>query len=446
VAEPTKVPFSVVDEAVHLLETEASPWSIQMEVRVAGHLDDVRLRSALDQALRSHPMARARKLASRPRLPGDQWEIAPGADVDPVRAVDCPDDAALEATRAELQSLRVPLAESPPFRVRLARHPGGDVLMLNANHAAMDAFGALRFLQSVARAYAGQPDPMPEPGPLQAREFLSGITRAGIRTRARRLLAVAEKLRDVVSPPARLAAEGATGETGYGFHQLSLSRAQTEAVTSLDHPGTVNDVLLGALHLAIAGWNDAHGSPCGRIGVLVPVNLRPADWRHDVVGNLSLPERVHTSRFERRNPKVALRTLSAQTARRKKSGMGTALINVLERSRTMPLWAKQALVTLMTVTGNRLVDTAMLSNMGRLDELPSFGPEAGETVELWFSPPGRMPLGLTVGAVTAAGRLHLVFRYRRRLFSDEAARLFAERYLSELNGLIDQARPQQLAS
>ena len=91
----------------------------------------------------------------------------------------------------------------------------------------------------------------------------------------------------------------------------------------------------------------------------------------------------------------------------------------------------------MPVTGDRLVDTAMLSNLGSMDEPPTFGPGVGATVEAWFSPPARMPLGLTVGAVTVGGRLHLSFRYRRRLFDAHAAGRFADRFVAELTGLLD---------
>nr|MBA2751276.1 hypothetical protein [Actinomycetota bacterium] len=101
----TTIPFSVVDEAVHLLDTEAAPWSIQMEVRVTATLDEARLRASLHRALEAHPMARVRKLASHPALQRNVWEIMPGADIDPVRAVDCPDDAALADARSKLQSL-----------------------------------------------------------------------------------------------------------------------------------------------------------------------------------------------------------------------------------------------------------------------------------------------------------------------------------------------------
>ena len=158
-----QVPFNVVDEVVYLLDTEAEPWSIQLEVRVAGALDEDRLRTALSEALERHPMARARKAPTGPRSEHQyRWEITAKADLDPLRILDCPDDEALHAARSQLQSRSVPLVESPPLRIWLARNPAGDMLMVNAKHAAMDGFGTLRFVRSLARAYAPEPDPVPE--------------------------------------------------------------------------------------------------------------------------------------------------------------------------------------------------------------------------------------------------------------------------------------------
>lgn len=442
----TRIRFSAVDEAVHLLDTEAAPWSVQIEVRVAGALDESRLRAAVSQALGRHPMARARKVASRRTAHHDHWEIPADTDVDPLGVVDCPDDEALATARSELQNLKVPLTESPPLRLRLARHRGGDVLMLNANHAAMDAFGALRVLSSVGRAYAGEPDPAPVPDLRESRQLLARLAATDLRTRVRRALALVEKVRDLVSPTARVAPESASGEVGYGFHQVSLSAPRTRELVEADHAGTVNDLLLTALHLAIDTWNTERKQSCGRIGVLVPADLRPSEWHRDVVGNFSLPARVSTSARSRRSPALALEHLTTQTARKKRTGMGTALVDVLARSDRLPLWVKQAMVAAMPLTANRLVDTAMLSNLGQLAETPSFGPDAGDTVELWFSPPGRMPLGLTVGAVTVADRLHLTFRYRRSLLDADAAARFAEGFLIELDGFGNATRSAMAAA
>jgi NRPS condensation-like uncharacterized protein len=477
---PSTVPFSVIDEAVHLLDVPTAPWSIQLEVRVQGQLDEERLRAAITVALDRHPMARVHKKASHLKVHLDTWIIASRARLDPLRVVDCPDEEAIAATRAELQAISVPLTESPPLRVVLARHPGGDLVMLNVNHAAMDGFGVMRVLQSIARAYSGAPDPLPTIDFVQSRNVTGRLEGAKLSIRIRRQLELAARLRDLVVPPARVADEGADDEGGYGFVHSCLSEAATAAVVrgasaagggasaaggggsaagrggwaaggggakakaagnGRNKTATVNDVLLAALHLAIADWNEEHATPCRRIGVLVPANLRPPEWRNEIVGNFSLPARISTSRRDRRSPVRALKAVATKTRRKKQVGMGTAFIELLGQTSLLPLWAKKALVLALPLTGNRLVDTAMLSNLGRLDSLPSFGdgPGSGAVEELWFSPPARMPLGLTIGAATFERRLHLVLRYRHRLFDHRAAVRFSDLYLHKLQLLADAA-------
>ena len=412
------VTFSVIDEAIHLLDVATAPWSIQLEVGVSGRLDEARLRAAIGEALQRHPMARARKKPSRLRRPLDEWAITPAAQIDPLHVVDCPDDESLGAARAALQGISVPLTESPPLRAVLARrHDDGDLLMLNVNHAAMDGFGALRVLRSIARAYAGDVDPVAPADFRQTRNLPAQLASPRLSVRVRRQLELATRMRDLVAPPARVASAGATDEAGYGFVHTRLSATQTSALTqrgAAKRRPTVNDVLLASLHLAIADWNASHTKPCRRIGVLVPANLRPAEWGKEVVGNFALPARISTTRRQRRTASRALAAVAAQTARKKQVGMGTAMIELLGRTRLLPLWAKRAFVMALPLTGNRLVDTAMLSNIGRLEDL-SFGgglggglgggpdgghdggPDGATVDELWFSPPARMPLGLTIG-------------------------------------------------
>ena len=425
-------PFNAVDEVVHLLDTEAEPWSIQLEVRVGGALDEERLRTALSQALDRHPMARARKAPTDGRT--DQrfcWEITAKAELDPLRVVDCPDDATLHAARCHLQSRSVPLAESPPLRMWLTRNPDGDVLMVNANHAAMDGFGTLRFVQSVARAYAQEPDPVPDIDPVEARSLENLVGTDDTPTKLRRLAMVAEKARDTVVTPARIAPEGGVDHPGYGLHHLLLSAAQTEQLVTKDLPGTVNDVLLAALHMTIAEWNEEHRAGARRIAVMVPVNMRPSDWQQEVVGNVLLPVRVSTGSSDRSSPMAVLEAIVEQSRRIKEAGTGGALIEVLGRSRSIPLRAKEVSSPALRLLGNRLACSALLSNLANLDDPPSFG-DAGETTEVWFSAPARMPLGLSVGVVTVNGRLHAVFRYRHPLFDADAAARFADRFVAAL--------------
>ncbi|MDQ1365493.1 MAG: hypothetical protein QOE57_1535 [Acidimicrobiaceae bacterium] len=405
-------PSEQVPDPDDLLDPSVSAWSLQLEARVTGTLDETRLRRAFGEIL-----------------------DGTAADHEVLNVVDCPDDDTLDSTRVLLQAAPVRVSDWPPLNARLARHPGGDVLMLNINHAASDGVSAMRILRSLAEAYRGEGDRDAPPDFLVVGDVPVSPASAPVsRWKARYLLAL-ERLRDLLAPPAQLASDQAGDDPGYGFHLVSLSADETRRIVDPGRPGRSRNILLAALHLAIGDWNLEHGSPGHRIGVLVQVNLRPPDWRDETVGNFSVTARVSTSRRHRRDRPSALAAITGQTTRNKRTRSGIALIAALDRSGLLPLWAKQSLIVLQPLTRNRLIDTAMLSNVGVLDEVPSFGPDAGETVDVWFSAPSRAARSVCIGAVTVAGRLHLVFRYPHRVFGPDAARRFAACYQAQLLGI-----------
>lgn len=434
-----RLPFTVIDEAVHLLDTPMEPWSIEVEVAFSGRLDEDRLRAAVATAATNHAMVRARQCPARLWDRHFTWEIGPGLELDPVRVVECPDDESLAATRARLQSFSVPLVESPPLRLWVARRPegaDGDTLMVNVNHAAFDGFGTIRFLQAVGRAYTGGTDPLPSVPLEEARDVRGHLDSDDARVQAERWRDLAEKFGDLVRAPARLAVEDGVDEAGYGFTHVQLSVQETEAVTARSGDSvTVNDLLLAALALAIDTWNAEHGTATGRIGILVPVNLRPKPWQADIVTNFVLDTRVSAGLSDRRDDDALLEAISGHTERVKRWGAGAALIELLGLSPYLPLWAKAPVSPLLWLTGYRLIDTAILSNLGAVKDLPQFGPEAGEVTALWFSAPTRMPCGLSLGAASVGGRLCLSFRHRHPQFGPEAARRFADLYRFELSRL-----------
>lgn len=276
----------------HLLNPAVSAWSLQLEARVSGTLEESRLGAALAGIL-GHRAANHQVL----------------------RVVDCPGDDDLVLIRAELQAAPVPISEWPPLRACLAHHPGGDVLMLNVNHAASDGFGALRVLRAVSQAYAGQADPDSAIDFLAVSDLPVRPASAPVsRWRAGQRSAV-ERIRDLIARPARLAPDQGDDDPGYGFHQISLSASDTRRMIDPERPGTSRNILLSALHLAIGEWNLLHGTPGHRIGVLVQVSLRPPHWRQATVGNFSVTARVSTSRRHRRHGASALAAVTAQTDR-----------------------------------------------------------------------------------------------------------------------------------
>ena len=83
----------------HLLDPGA--WSVHLEIRVDGPLDDTRLAKALDAVVGHRP---------------SEHEV--------LDVVDCADDDALDRARAEVLGEPVAVTEWPPLRARLARLPG----------------------------------------------------------------------------------------------------------------------------------------------------------------------------------------------------------------------------------------------------------------------------------------------------------------------------------
>jgi NRPS condensation-like uncharacterized protein len=157
---------------------------------------------------------------------------------------------------------------------------------------------------------------------------------------------------------------------------------------------------------------------------MMPVNLRPAEWRLDVVGNFASYVSVLFAAWNLDSLPAAIEAATASTRRIKDGGVAGLIVELFAPPTLLPTALKQRMQNLIGLTGNLMVDTAVLSNLGRIESVPRLG-DAGAVRELWFSPPGRMPLGASFGAATLGGRLFVTLRYRHAMFDDAAAAEFA---------------------
>lgn len=464
------VPFTSLEEAVFSIERAYTPWNVQLEIEAGSRLDVARLRRAARAACEVHPLARARRRPNGGLDTGYAWEIPEQPPDVPLQAVTA-DGADLHATRTAFYDEQFDLTTAPPFRLLVARgagRAGGDRLLVCANHVLADGVGTLRFARTVCRAYRGE-DLDDEPVDLEsARSVLSGVRPSGLGRRLDLLGSAASRLERLVDRPARIAADGASGEFSWGFvHRRVDDDLARRVVADRPDGATVNDVMLAALHLAIDDWNADRGEDAGTISLMMPVNVRPEKWFYEVVGMFTLFESITTRPRHREDPRTTLQQVTEQTTAIKEGDRAAAFLESLDLIPGLtPVGLRGQLPALLRGPGEGLLDTAMLSNLGRVPgpapsldggasdggssgggpssgESPGDGPSDGGSSDggspdaaspgaLWFSPPCWRPTPLGVGVATVDGTVRLVFRYATTTFDREAAEAFADRYLERL--------------
>jgi NRPS condensation-like uncharacterized protein len=428
--------LTLLDEALLHLQDARSQWNVQFELGTHQHLDEARLRAAILACCRRHPLARARIAPWKKTDTTYCWEVVDELDLaDPFRVADCPDDAALARVRAELYRLPIDLGTAPGLRIVLARRPGGDLLLLAVSHIVADGVGALRLMQTISRAYRDEPDP-PDPVPLaQARDlgaFLAPKTRS---EKWARHLEGLRRVREAFDTPNRIAVVGGSDRDDFGFVFRAFDIGETTTPRLVARPSgtTVNDVLIAALHCTVQAWNTEHDVPTDRVGVMMPVNVRPADRFWEVVSNLTSMVTVSTTPDDRIDLATATAAVAEQTHQVPRENRAYGLYDLLEATKKAPLAIKRVAPRLLPHTGDRFVDTAMLSNLGRIPDPPTLDadPESA-AVELWFSPPCDPTCSVAIGVATCGQRLFLVTRYRYEQFDADAAEQFTDLLIAHL--------------
>ncbi|MFH5229074.1 NAD(P)-binding domain-containing protein [Antrihabitans spumae] len=423
--------FREFEEAVFHLEQASSPWNLLIEVGATDTLDLSRLDRAIRTAAARHPLARAR-LQDWSRLDRSyRWLVPDSFDLDPLNAVDCPDPERLAEIRANLASAPIPLSLAPGFRVVLAHGRVGDTVLFAFSNVAFDSVGAYRFVQSVASAYRSATDPS-DVVPIEvARALDKRLSATDWREWTGRALQSASRLVDGLRGPSRVATQGESPHPGSGVVIRQLGSDQTDLLLhGRPDRATLNDVLLAGLQLTIDRWNSERGSAVGRISLLVPVNTRPSDWFWDGVGNYTSMASVSTDSSDRVDLATATAAIAAQTEPVHRAQQSAGLFDLMGIGKRIPVGVKQALPALLPLTGNRLVDSAVLSNLGRVPSAPYF--DGSGPTSVYFSPPAALPIGVSVGAVTVAGSVHLSLRYLLEQFDAEAAEAFTDLLLEQL--------------
>lgn len=174
-----------------------------------------------------------------------------------------------------------------------------------------------------------------------------------------------------------------------------------------------------ATALMITHWNREHGARPRPLRITMPVDDRTRDTDMPIGNGTRLvevpfaPGELDASDMAGLLRRTADRTRALKALPRPQLGHGAALLT----APVVPVAWRAAFTRGLRRAAGPWTSTTLLSNIGRIPYALDFGEGAGRAHAVWFSAPARMPRGLTVTTASTAGRLHVAFRWSRRLLS-----------------------------
>ncbi|HYK28003.1 MAG TPA: hypothetical protein VEV61_08560 [Streptosporangiaceae bacterium] len=448
---PAQQRFTAIDELACYFGTADEPFNIHLEIRLPGRLDEQAFRLAVNAAMLANPRTSSRRARHSTFGASYTWEPTSQLDVDPVSFSTVADVAELDRTRIAFISRSPSIDSSPPALLLVASGPEVDHVILNAHHAAMDGLSWLDLLRDIGRHYraimklshtaiespviasasrstvpsAASHQPGIDPAAAHTEGPAAGVGMLG--HAVSRVLSMLPRHRW----PARICADGGS-QHGYGLQLIQLPAVPVVPEFSTGGRATLNEVLITALIATIGRWNLEHDRPARWIRITTPANARTPDEPH-ASGNLS---RLVTISAMPPSPGSDLGTLLADVARQARRARQDAAPQIGVAGRILagapcPTAVKRLAVQIALRTAGRLVcDTAMLTNLGNVTDPPDFGLEG--LVTMAFSAQAQMPRGLTVGVITAGGKLQLTLRYSKALLNETAAGKLGQQFLQAL--------------
>ena len=190
-------------------------------------------------------------------------------------------------------------------------------------------------------------------------------------------------------------------------------------------PATINDLLLAALAVTIRRFNDQRGVVPGRISLEMPVNLRPAEWRNELVSNIVSTVPVGVPECAQSDLVAAQAAVAKRTAELKEQRLPQAHINMMGLFSIWPAGVRQAAVRSSRATWSTTPTRGRCPTWETCPSPSTSGPGRVQPPSCGWSPPAGMPPGTGVGAITMNGEMFVTLRYCRAQFDAEGAAQFA---------------------
>lgn len=427
---PPRFPLNIYDELLFHFDEPSSPLVQQMEVRLAPQLNPELLQAAILSAAQAHPIMQA---SMAPYSANDSqffWQYAEPLQEAPLQVKTATNDDEVAALRDDFYSGAISLIEAPPFRCLLVQVDNDEsILMLKASSVASDSVGLKLFLHTILNAYNTPHAPELNHNFLAIRNQHQQLREKSDGFKA--IAKLLEALSATLKPASRIAATGPEGATGLGIAPIVFSAAQTKALQLETATGAnLSSQVLTALHLAVEKWNQGHQQKTGAISFLHPMNIRQEPWQDSIASNLSMWVNINSLAKDRQDAAELKALMEKQTEQLLDAGVLHLLVDLAQEMRRLPAWMRQIVPGLLPLTGGRLAGTGVV---GTLDPLPKLHTDHVTAKEWFFSPPCKMPAGVSLGAMVYDHRLHLALRYHQQQFTQEDAWAFAETFLDALH-------------
>ncbi|NNN21899.1 MAG: hypothetical protein HKL80_07870 [Acidimicrobiales bacterium] len=424
-----RVPLSIWDKLGLRFDFTDDPNTIFCEFQASGALDKPRLEKSWREIQKRTPLLNSKLIKESKNFLTHMYWGECSSD-SPITWLQYEDSQELESHRNHISSKQVdPVRGLCELFVAIGKD--GFSLLLLAHHAAFDGISCVAVLKSLCESYSGDPNwdeslfHIANNLKVEHQQDKRGDSNhKGKKNRSFEYLPFFHKV-------TRIHRTVTTNRPGYSVLNRSLSQSEFEIVTTRrkTYNATVNDLLLLAFNRAIDMWNASNKTETNLTLITMPINLRPGRSRYMGIGNFTAAVPIGSNLNDRVNSKQLLSAITAQTSSFKATP-ASPIFNLINEILSRPPLVN-LILAVYNPLGNKYVHSAILSNLGHLQELIPVG-TSSKVNHILFSTAGRMPRGVAIGAIGYDSSIDLTLRYRNAQFEKGDGEMFLDLFVDAL--------------